>query len=406
MVTTPLRISLVGLGVAGRLHRSILGRMGARLTVVDPQQERAGEAPSWPSVDAMPTAAVAGTDVWSVCCPTADHLGVLRRILARQPSARVVLEKPACASAEVDDFRQLLASHPTARVVVIDQYAHARALDALGTTLAAHEPGRPVPQRVRVAFTKDRAADIAAGRFVDRDYGVLGYEWLHMLAVLRRVLPAPANTAYLTGDVGESLLRASYHPEFHTTALEERTVLASGTTLEMYSSILEPYVSDAPAPRDTSRWLPPGAARADRGRYVCMQAGETHARVDLDPVIAPGGWSLPRNTHRLTVRRSGELVEDRLITDSPLETAIRRGIDTLTGEAPVGAPDPGPLLRISRLADRLRGPADANGPAPTAASAGGDPLEAGHPAPASPRAHRPHRVGPGHPHLSPAPSTP
>ncbi|MBP0451136.1 MULTISPECIES: Gfo/Idh/MocA family oxidoreductase [unclassified Kitasatospora] len=355
-MTTPLRVCLVGFGVAGRLHEAVLRGLGAELTIVEPQPapDPTGAA-GWTTVEQLPDRIVASTDLWSVCCPTGEHLRVLRAVLARQPGARVLLEKPACPSHEIAELRSLLAAHPQARVVVIDQYAHARALDLLTEAVRVHEPGHRIPESLRIVFTKDRSSDIAAGRFVDLDYGVLGYEWLHMLAVLRRLVPPAASREYLGGRQHARELHASYHPELFTSALTERTELACGTELELHSAILGPAPAPVgPPPTDTGGWrqLPAGAEH--RSRFVLLRAGDTAFRLDLDPVAAAGGWRLPRNAHRLTVQRGGRLLADRVIHDSPLDTAIRRGIDLLQAAGPGPRVDLTPLELIARTAEQLR----------------------------------------------------
>ena len=78
----------------------------------------AGRSPNCP--DAVASAIA----LWSVCCPTADHLPVLRSILTRNPAARVLLEKPACQGHEISELASLLAAHPAARVLITDQYQH------------------------------------------------------------------------------------------------------------------------------------------------------------------------------------------------------------------------------------------------------------------------------------------
>jgi predicted dehydrogenase len=115
----------------------------------------------------MPCAVRSTIDMWSVCCPTADHLPVLRAILAKNPEARVLLEKPACQGHEIDAFTALLASHRNARVMVTDQYQHARVLDVLTDLMGRLEPDA-IPDHVAITFTKDRTGDIARGRFIDR----------------------------------------------------------------------------------------------------------------------------------------------------------------------------------------------------------------------------------------------
>lgn len=111
----------------------------------------------------------------------------------------MLLEKPACQGHEIDALAALLSGYRDARVMITDQYRYARALPGLTQLITRLAPGQPI-ERISVTFSKDRTADIRHGRFVDRSYGVLGYEWLHMLAVLARLLPPQPVAAYLTED--------------------------------------------------------------------------------------------------------------------------------------------------------------------------------------------------------------
>ncbi|GAA4236860.1 hypothetical protein FHR32_006110 [Streptosporangium album] len=110
---------VVGYGAAGRLHAQLLTDAGAQLTILDPKHQ---DLPKTyrsfrHGVDDLPAAVAAGIGLWSVCCPTADHLPVLQSILTQDPAERVLLEKPACQGHEIDAFTRLLDEHPNARVM-------------------------------------------------------------------------------------------------------------------------------------------------------------------------------------------------------------------------------------------------------------------------------------------------
>ncbi|MFD4577421.1 hypothetical protein ACFWNK_34045 [Streptomyces sp. NPDC058417] len=353
---------VVGYGAAGRLHAEILAEHGADLTVADPKHRDLPKAyRSFPhGLEEMPAAARSAVGLWSVCCPTADHLPVLRTILAKDPEARVLLEKPACQGHEINTLIALLASHRNARVMVTDQYQHARALDVLADLMNRLEPDAE-PDYVAVTFTKDRTSDIAQGRFVDRSYGVLGYEWLHMLAVLRRILPPEAAAVYLAQQLQQAQLLATYDPRLFVSALTERSVISHASRrlcIELTSSIASPTIVLGSTPRttpsDAGPWRQGLRPTDDRHRRVTVHAGRTQFTVHLDPVTATGGWQLERNHHRITAERDGLVLHDEVIHDSPLHTAIRNAITTLTGDGPVPEPDLGPLRRIASLAELLR----------------------------------------------------
>ncbi len=353
------RACVVGYGIAGRLHAEVLTDLGVQVTVVDPGlRGRPEHHRSLPhQIDQLPPPLAAETDLWSVCCPTADHLSVLRAILAHDPTARVLLEKPACQGHEINAFADLVARHPRARIVVNDQYRHATVLPALTELVGRLEPG-VLPSHVTVTFTKNRARDIADGRFVDRTYGVLGYEWLHMLTVLSCVLPAQVMGAYLRSDPTHAELWATYDPRLFVAALTERTTVDLGRTervqLELASSILGPSVLLGAAPDRRAPWHRDLRPVDDRHRHIGLHAGTTRFALHLEPVTVPDGWQLDRNHHRLTAERAGHLLYDEVLHDSPMDTSVRHAATLLLDDTPPPLPDLNPLRRIAALADLLR----------------------------------------------------
>ncbi|MGH3825561.1 MAG: hypothetical protein ACRDQX_00070, partial [Pseudonocardiaceae bacterium] len=357
-----LRACVVGYGVAGRLHSTILADHGASLTILDPKyQDLPAVHQSFPhGVAELPDTIAEQIGLWSVCCPTAGHLPVLRSILFRDPQARVLLEKPACQGHEIVAMAALLASHRNARIVTIDQYRHARALTVLRELMNRYESDHLI-EAIAITFTKDRTGDISGGRFIDRSYGVLGYEWLHMLAILSQLIPAPAMAAYLASDPDQAELWATYDSRLFVSALTERGTLSIDerrVRIELSSSITGSTVPVASTPRadltTPDRWKRERRPADQRHRHITIHAGQTRFTAHLEPVTAPGGWQLNRNQHRITVERAGHPLHDEVINDSPLHTAITTAMMTLLGSDPLPPPDLAPLRRIAGLAELLR----------------------------------------------------
>ena len=350
------RACILGYGVAGHLHAQILTESGMSLDLVDPKHSGtpADAHTIHASLDTLDTSHP--VDLWSVCTPTGEHLPILRQILARDPAARILLEKPACHGHEIPDLEQLLADHPHARVIVNDQYSHSGALDRLGTLIRELEPEQPI-DHVSVIFTKDRRPDVDTGRFIDRTYGVLGYEWLHMLAVVRRILPPTLLTNYFATDPARSDLFANYDERLFVSSLTERTTLhreGASVYLELASSIAGPLIALSTAPTSGERWQRSLRAADDRHRHVTVHVGRTRFKLHLEPVTAPGGWQLARNQHRLSADQDGTVVFDQIIEDSPMHTSLRHAIAALRGQTPPPRPDFGPLRRIAALATTLK----------------------------------------------------
>lgn len=350
------RACILGYGVAGHLHAQIFTEIGMTLDLVDPKHSDRAPAAHTVHASLNTLDAPAAVDLWSVCTPTGEHLPLLRQILARDPAARILLEKPACHGHQIPELEQLLDANPQARLVVNDQYSHSGALDRLGTLIRELEPDQPI-DHVSVLFTKDRRPDVDTGRFVDRTYGVLGYEWLHMLAVVRRILRPDLLAHYLAASPARSDLYATYDERLFVSSLTERTNLyhdGARVYLELASSITGPLIPLHTPPTTGERWQRSLRAADDRHRHVTVHAGRTRFKLHLEPVTTPGGWQLDRNQHRLSADQDGTVVFDQVIDDSPMHTSIRHAIAMLRGQTPPPRPDLAPLRRIAALATTLR----------------------------------------------------
>jgi S-adenosylhomocysteine hydrolase len=347
------RACVIGYGRAGQLHAGILATEGAEVAIIDPKHQdlpRAGQQEFRAAIDDLPAAVASGVALWSVCCPTAAHLPSLRSILARAPDARVLLEKPACQAHEISDLAALLADHPAARVAVVDQYAHSTVLAELARLISALEPGQPI-DRITVTFTKDRTGDIARGRFIDRSYGVLGYEWLHMLASARHLIPPAAFTAYLSSSPAQASFQATYDDRLFLSALTEHaTITVSDTPCQML--LASTITGQLPGhPRHSAQ---PPVQEPQTSRVISAQAGETLFTACLAPAPSPRGLALPLNQHLITAERGGQTTHEQVITDSPMHTAIRHATRSLLNSDHPTPPDLSTLRRIAGVAAALR----------------------------------------------------
>lgn len=343
--TSGTHVCVIGYGAAGRLHQRLLSDLGFDVSVVDPAPGApTGAVPVFDRVEQA--AAHRPVDVWSVCSPTATHVAAVADVLAVDPAARLLVEKPLCRTWEIPELTSLLDRHPDARLVVMDQYRHSQAMAVLRTLRRELAP-RHALRAVRVGFGKDRRADIAAGRFVDHDYGVFGYEWLHMLALVRGALPAATYDSYMGTSPEACALRVATDPELTSTAAHEQAV-ADAVDVELYSTIVGPDPSGQVA---EPAWFDlPDTAGESRQRRVEVLAGPVRFALDLDPVTLPRGTRLPRNTHRLAVEGPG-LRREWLIHDSPLDNALRWSVAALL--SPAGPPglDLRGVARIGLLAE-------------------------------------------------------
>jgi predicted dehydrogenase len=212
-----MTIVIVGFGKIGSQYAAAFGQAGHRITTVD---RRSGA--DWDQVARVPDPSQ--VDAWVVATPTETHLSVVEEILRHQPNARILLEKPACYPAELNDLLATIQRHPRARIIVNDVYSHSEAVRRFAGTVREHSKFDPI-RKITIEFTKNRELDVANGRFVDTQYGEAGYEGFHMLSILRSILPAGAYQRFL---------RTA--PTSVTTELRVRTVAERLPEIELYTS--------------------------------------------------------------------------------------------------------------------------------------------------------------------------
>jgi predicted dehydrogenase len=345
-----MHVTIVGYGTIGRMHARLLRGFGARIGIVDPRPvDYPVGADVWGAIDEIPERTRDAIDVWVISNPTVHHLPTLRNILACQSAARVFMEKPACASHEIDGLRMLLSEHPRARLVVNQQYRHSRLVSLLRAEMA--RVSDRLPDSIEISFTKDRRADIAAGRFIDTDYEILGYEWTHMISVLEGLLPAEAVEDYLVAPVEDSRFVATRKPSGYVTGLREHSLLDS-THLSMHSTITEDLSGRGAPSRLRGHWQRSESSAA-RHRYAAVRFGDTLLTAEFDPVTTIDGYRLPRNKHRLIIESDGRVLDERIMFDSPLTTSLRSGLAQLAGSG-MTTPWLPPVRRIANISRHLR----------------------------------------------------
>lgn len=181
-------IALIGYGKVGRLHAQALSEKGHELMVVDPLHGPP-HCPHFRSLRTISSTFTSRCDLWIIATPTETHVPILREILALEPSARVLLEKPACLPNEFSDLRDLRAAYPHARLAIHDTYGNSPVTDALIMRLSALN-GADWLIKLEIEMSKNRLRDEALGRFQDTAWGPSGYEGFHLLALRRRLTEA------------------------------------------------------------------------------------------------------------------------------------------------------------------------------------------------------------------------
>jgi hypothetical protein len=185
-----MNISIVGYGRMGKTYDRALRNLGHRLTcVVDKDLEL------YSKEQLLQLARL--TDLWIISNPTELHLRTAQTIASMQSKGRILIEKPLCSPDQYDDLSRFLNS-TSAKVIMSDIYGRSGLIGRFRDYI-----GPASIKKIAVEFSKNRTADEANGRFVDKDFGILGYEWFHMLSVIRGMLDAETYGHYLNSHDSE-----------------------------------------------------------------------------------------------------------------------------------------------------------------------------------------------------------
>ncbi|MFF5176358.1 hypothetical protein ACFY3U_27575 [Micromonospora sp. NPDC000089] len=316
-----MRAVIVGLGNIGRRYARFLQEYGFENVLVDSDgrfsHRRVAEVDD-----------PRGVDVWIVSTPTADHLAVVQEILELAPMAAVLLEKPACHPEQISTLAWLASRYREARLLVNDVYAHSATVATLASITHARATHDPVAQ-ITVEFSKNRLQDVADGRFVDSVYGDVGYEWFHMLSILRALLPVSTFKRYL-----------SLPPTLATAEVRAEVALSGDLKIVLYSSVVGRigfpeiglgHFSGLSPERDLKDGnIPRGSDFRYRVAMVTFRSGGTATAV-FEPHY---GLSVDyKNQHLVEVSADGG-TERHDIGENHLRSALFRQIDDLSRKAP------------------------------------------------------------------------
>lgn len=213
-----MKVAVVGVGAIGSRHAAYLRGVGHRVITVD------CDRPADFSAVGDLTAA-SDVDAWIISTPTDTHLQVVGEILERTPAARMLVEKPVCEPRDLPRLEQFILDHQDACIVVNDVYEHSLAVRHFARLAHEYHNTDPI-RKITVEFTKNRKLDADQGRFIDTSYGDVGYEWFHMLAVLRSLLPSTQYQQYL-----------ARRPPVITSEVRVRTPVSDLPEIELYASI-------------------------------------------------------------------------------------------------------------------------------------------------------------------------
>ena len=306
-------IGIVGCGKMGRIYRKVFDPLCDRFLIVDPRGTDDREILSYATLGDVPGDLFHRVQVWCICTPTKNHFESLATVLSRNPRARVIVEKPACLSFEVTPFQALLKKHREAHVLINKQYADSLAVREMVHALKRYEVAHV--DLIRIEFSKDRRPDIDAGRFVDSHYGLLGYEWSHMLAIIQTLL---GKDDWATYRGMSSDLRPTFNQVQFVSELEERTALPSGTKLELRSSMLGHYEFASFVPYD----------QLICHRYVEVNTGALRFRLQMEPRDETRFTGRPFENH-FRIEDGGDVLHESTIRDPFLPRFLQLTLNQL-----------------------------------------------------------------------------
>lgn len=338
-----MRVAIVGIGSIGSLYADYLSDVGYETVLVDSDGR-------FDHKEVTTVLRVTDVDVWIIATPTSTHMEVAQEILRSAPDAAILLEKPACYPAQISTLARAASGHPKARLLVNDVYAYSGAVHTLATAVREQALTDPIV-RVAIEFSKNRVQDVENGRFVDTVYGEIGYEWFHMLSILRMIVPP---------DIYRRYLRTP--PSVVTTAVRTEVTLPDGLSVVLHSSVLgvlglpelglRQFTANAPARHLKNRFIPYGSNFRYRAAAVEFRSGATVTML-LEPHY--GRTVDYKNEHVVEVCVNGKIARHD-ITENHLRRALLHQIDELLLQLP-GDSEPLRLdehRHMADLADLLR----------------------------------------------------
>jgi hypothetical protein len=325
-----------GAGVAGALHVAAARALGIDAVVIDP-----GGAPDaatgYPDLRLAATAGILDSPcTFAVATPTARHVEDIAAVLDVVPTARLVLEKPVWHPECHAAASRLLAEYSGARVLVNDLYAVAPPIHEFRAVLRQ----QTIVDRNRlvlltVDFAKRRAA---RGRHVDHRLGALGYEWHHMLSIVRALLPDGAWSQFCDRVGSRWQLQATPTSNGWDDIALVVEMPEDWPTVGLYTSMrglvrLERTTADSHDDRH-----PGWRHRTVRADFADGGFAELH--------LEPTGTIGPRSRHRL-VTHLGARYADRTLVCDIFRNAVARAVWTFDNGAHGGPLEISSALEIS-----------------------------------------------------------
>jgi hypothetical protein len=185
----------VGYGAIAQIHQQKLDTLGVRtLAIVEthPERRMAAERAGLQVAASCAELAHLRPTFWDICVPTQHHVDILEAIAVCDTGANILIEKPICRYSDIVRLEHLLRQF-SGQVVVNENYCSSAVTEYVRQAIERLDIQI---EQIAVEMTKHRGADVASGRFVDEEFGALGYEGPHLLAIVQHL-----GERHLPGDV-------------------------------------------------------------------------------------------------------------------------------------------------------------------------------------------------------------
>lgn len=187
----------IGNGKIARIHRRNLPRGSKVIALVvrnkDLNERRIKKDPTIDSSTPVYTSIEEAFDstkrpyAWDIVSDDHTHYMLLRKILSYDSEASVIVGKSPISIQKIRELYSILESHPKATITLTENYVTSNVLAGVRELAREYEcDGDAI-----IDFTKNRARDMADGRFEHHDTKVLGYEGTHMITVLHALGKMP-----------------------------------------------------------------------------------------------------------------------------------------------------------------------------------------------------------------------
>jgi predicted dehydrogenase len=322
----------VGYGAIAQIHQQKLDTLGVRtLAIVETHPERrlAAERAGLRVATSCTEVAYLQPTFWDICVPTQYHIDILEAIAARDPRANILIEKPLCRYTDIVRLEHILRQF-SGQVVVNENYCSSAVTEYVRQAIERLDLQI---EHIAVEMTKHRGADVAGGRFVDEEFGALGYEGPHLLAIVQHL-----GQQYLPGDVvdlvvedaiirteaGGSILLAGQG------GIDLTYVTPTGVQVNLYSSLVGRPKYLIPPLSQTGMSITYG----DTTRHRVLKVTGTDIRGDIYQIT---GWYEPirgydRSQGAAAIFKNGAL-ERRIqpIWDDTIGSHLARAVRCLSG---------------------------------------------------------------------------